>query len=98
MTKKELTLGTHTAVWNCSQNKSFSLLEKIEKTALVVRLSHIYSHLLEEQVSARRTLKLVHAQVAVLMLLVLGGASVVMALFLCLWTVLAVWQCRENEH
>ena len=90
MTKKELTIST-TQLHDC---KSISLLERLETTALVVRLSQIYSGLLEERVSARRTLKLVHAQVAMGALLILGGLSGITAILLCLWTVLAVWQCK----
>ena len=90
MTKKELTLSTA----QLHESRSFSLLERLETTAWVVRLSRIYSDLLEEKVSARRTLKLVHAQVAAGTLLLLGGLSTMAAILLCVWTLLAVWQCK----
>ena len=90
MTKKELTLGTA----QLNENKSFSLLTRLETTSLVVRLAQIYSSLLEEKVSARRTLKLVHAQLAMGALLLVGGLSTVVAIMLSIWTVLAVWQCK----
>lgn len=90
MTKKELTLGTA----QLNATKSFSLLARLETTSLVVRLSRIYSGLLEEKVSARRTLKLVHAQLAMAALLLVGGVSTVVAILLSIWTVLAVWQCK----
>ena len=90
MTKKELTLGTA----QLNENKSFSLLTRLETTSLVVRLAQIYSGLLEEKVSTRRTLKLVHAQLAMGALLLVGGLSTVVAILLSIWTVLAVWQCK----
>ena len=90
MTKKELTLGTA----QLNESKSFSPLTRLESTSLVVRLSKIYSGLLEEKVSARRTLKLVHAQLAMGALLLVGGVSTVVAILLSIWTVLAVWQCK----
>ena len=90
MTKKELILGTEAI----HESKSFNLLARLEGTSLVVRLTKIYSQLLSERISARRTLKLVHAQLAMGAFLLLGGASVLLAIILCVWTVLAVWQCR----
>ena len=90
MTKKELTLGAT----QLQESKSLSLLARLENTALVAYFSKIYSNLLEEKVSARRTLKLLHAQLAMGTLLLLGGLSAMMAILLCAWTVLAVWQCK----
>ena len=90
MTKKELALGTTVL----RDNKSFSLLARLESTKLVKSLSKVYSNLLSERVSARRTLKLVHAQIAMGTLLLLGGISAMAAILLCAWTVLAVWQCK----
>ena len=90
MTKKELTLSAT----QLQESKSLSLLARLENTAFVVSLSKIYSNLLEEKVSARRTLKLLHAQLAMGALLLLGGLSAMVAILLCSWTVLAVWQCK----
>lgn len=90
MTKKELTLSTA----QLHENHSSGFWERLETASMVVRLSRIYSGLLEEKVSARRTLKLVHAQLAAVALLLLGGLSSMVAILLCLWTVLAVWQCK----
>ena len=90
MTKKELTLN----VAQLQDAKSFRFLERLESTRLVKSLAKVYSRLLEERVSTRRTLKLVHAQFAMGALLLLGSASLIMAVLLCVWTLLAVWQCK----
>ena len=90
MTKKELILNAAPL----QESKSFSLLDRIESSRLVKSLAKIYSALLEERISAHRTLKLVHAQLAMGALLLLGGISVMAAVLLCAWAVLAIWQCR----
>ena len=90
MTKKELILDSA----HLHERKTLNPLVRLESTSLVKSLSAIYFKLLEEQVSARRTLKLVHAQLVMGALLLLGGVSLVVAILLCAWTILAVWQCK----
>lgn len=70
-------------------------LERLQSATCVDYLAELYSSLLGEQVSVRRTLRWVHAQVAVFALLLLGGSSVLLALLLCVWAVVAVCQCRS---
>ena len=90
MTKKELILDSAPL----EERKTLNILERLESSDFVKSLSCIYSKLLEERVSAHRTLKLIHAQIAMGTLLLLGGISIMAALLLSAWTVLAVWQCR----
>ena len=76
--------------------RSIQLASRLENLRPVRWLSGLYSKLLEEHVSPRRTLRLVHAQVGLAALLILGGSSVVMAALLTAWTCLAMWQCKAE--
>ena len=46
-------------------------------------------------VSAYRSGKVLHAQLAALTLLMLGTPSLLLGMLLLAWTALAVWQCRK---
>lgn len=69
------------------------ILTWLETRKWVYRLSAAYSALLEERVSARRTLRLVYAQAIMALLLFPADFALSLRLLLLLWAALAVWQC-----
>lgn len=69
------------------------ILTWLEARKWVCRLFAVYSALLEERVSARRTLRLVYAQAVVALLLFPADFALSLRLLLLLWAALAVWQC-----
>lgn len=90
MTKKELTLNAAAPA-----RRTLHLSQRIENSRILLRLAALYSRLLEEPVTPRRTLRLLHAQLAALTLLMMGTPSLLLGMLLLAWTALAVWQCRK---
>lgn len=93
MTKKQTTL----AIQNSPSSVWASPLQRLESLRCIQRLAEIYSQLTEEQISARRTLHLLHAQLALVLLLLFGGSSVGMAALFTAWTTLAIRQCAPRN-
>jgi len=91
MTKKTLSIPA-TSLQSVKNRQG---LERLQSATCIDYLAELYSILLGEQVSVRRALRWVHAQVAVFALLLLGGSSLLFALLLCVWAVVAVCQCRS---
>lgn len=94
MTKKELMLEAMPV----RAHRPRGLMKRIESGKSVRRLSRLYSFLLEEPVSARRTLGLVHVQLSLWALLLLGGHSLWLTLLLWGWALVALRQCRDFWH
>lgn len=99
--KKELTFNTDTLTGarlrpriSLSAVLSF-VAGSIEKSYPVVKLSSLYSKLLEEPVSPRRTLRFVNAQLAAFMLLCAESTSTLGIIVLAAWTVAAIYGCRK---
>ncbi len=103
MEKKELLMNA-TFVNNAEtlrsvrQNtKNIGFIGLFENLTCVKQLAHIYSVLLEEPVSNRRTLKFLHAQVAAFFLILPADMPFGLRALFLLWTGLACWQCRTGK-
>lgn len=68
----------------------------VENSAMVNKLATLYSKLLEEPVSPRRTLHFVNAQVAAFLLLSACNASAVTLSLLTIWAGAAIYGCRNK--
>lgn len=68
----------------------------ILSTRPFVALSRLFSLVLEEEVSALKAFNLLHAMVAFLAMLLLGGNSIVLQLALVGWFALTAWQCKRD--
>lgn len=103
MPKKTVLLDTTAALKSDSRystllqnaSKPRGLMARIEGARCVKQLADLYSRLLEEPVSPRRTLKFLHAQVAVLALIFPMSFPFGPRLIFLVWAALAVWQCRK---
>lgn len=89
---------THTlTLQNYRITRGISLIQRMASLPVVERLSKTYSSLVGEHISPRQTFRLLHAQLALSLLLVFGGISVGVATLLTAWTALAFHQCRLKE-
>ncbi len=102
MAKKEITIDAATlsennrfAADSSPNRKATSLIGRIENLRAVRSLAAAYSSLLEETVTPRRTLKLVHAQMAAALFLLPADMPTGLRLLLIAWAALACWQCRK---
>lgn len=75
--------------------KSLNLLATLEQLGAVRRLADVYSRLLEERVTPRQTLHLVHAQLACFALLLTASAPWAFYVLELAWTALAVKGCAN---
>lgn len=73
------------------------LLSRLERLTVVRRLAALYSFLLEETVTPRRALRLLHAQTAILMFIFPVSMSLGLRALLLLWVALACRSCRRNS-
>lgn len=80
----------------CVTSTSSTLVERLAATSAVRRLADLYSHLLEETVSPRRTLHLVHAQVAALALFFPIDMPASARLLCLAWFGIACLQCKAH--
>lgn len=106
MSKKEFLTALSTAYGEFSLSSNAApargkrgysaLLERLERTKAVERLADFYSKLLEERVTARCTLHLLHAQVAGLFLIFPVDASVAYRMVCLAWLALACLQCKRH--
>lgn len=94
MEKKELLIETAYA----PQNFRINLLARIGSQAWLRRLAAVYSFLLEEEVGPRRTLRLLHAQVAVLSAVLPADMPLALRALLLAWAFLACRQCRTRQN
>lgn len=92
MEKKELLIETAYA----PQTFRINLLARIESQAWLRKLASVYSFLLEEEVGPRRTLHLLHAQIAVMLLTLPADMPVALRALLLAWACLAARQCRNR--
>ncbi len=81
----------------CQASKNLGFIAVLENLSFVKQLARIYSLLLEEQISSRRTLKFLHAQMAVFFLIMPANMSLGLRALFLLWAGLACWQCREAK-
>lgn len=104
MTKKDALLDSsllgndcrHSALFR-DTNKTVGLLARLESSHCIKRLADTYSRLLEEPVTPRRTLRLLHAQLAGLMLVFPVNFHPGVRFLFLMWMVLAIWQCRNPK-
>lgn len=90
MEKKELLVGTA-----CTPSAvRFNLVARIESCVWLQRLASVYSALLEEKISPRRTLRLLHAQAALFCAVAPASMPLGLRTVLLAWAGVAVWQCR----
>ena len=73
----------------------YTLVQRLYNSRPAKRLATFLTTLLEEPVSPRQSLKLLHAEVAFLSLLLFGGMSISVCAILLAWTLLALWDCRR---
>lgn len=97
--KKEMTYSPTnclaTPVRSISVRKLFnSIAKSVESSAPIVKLARLYSILAEEEISPRRTLKIVHAQFAFFILMCGGASSLPVFLMLFAWALAALYGCR----
>lgn len=92
MEKKELLVETACTPADFRLN----LIARIETCVWLQRLAAVYSFLLEEKVSPRRTLRLLHAQTAVFFAIAPAGMPLGLRALLLVWAALAVRQCRTR--
>jgi len=94
MEKKELLIETAYA----PQNFRINLLARIGSQAWLRRLAAVYSFLLEEEVGPRRTLRLLHAQVAAMSAVLPADMPLALRALLLAWAFLACRQCRVRQN
>ncbi len=78
-----------------SLGKNLKILGFIEEFRPIRTLSRIYSILLEEPVSPRQTLKLLHVQLAALCLVMPADMPLGLRALFLLWTGVALLQCKR---
>lgn len=97
MTRKNLSASGYATLQRSERSFSIrSLVIALESLGFVKALAAIYSGLLEETVSPRRTLHLLHAQVACLILVFPAALPLLVRVLLFVWAVLAVRGCRKS--
>ncbi len=74
-------------------NLMSNLKDRILNARVLVKISNLFSCILERNVSSLLTLHLLHSQLAFALLILLGGISVYACLLLLMWFALATWQC-----
>ncbi|GEM_PF-6067740 len=68
----------------------------ILSTRPFVALSQLFSLVLDEKVSALKAFNLLHAMVAFLAMVLLGGNSILLQLALVAWCGITAWQCKRD--
>ena len=71
--------------------------QKSTTPAWLKNLMRLYGSLLGEQLSSRSALRILHAQMALLMLLFPFTLGFMVRLLLLLWFVVALLQCRRDD-
>ena len=92
MTKKATTLRLSTTFVPCV---SLNLRRRLCESAAICRLSEIYSDLLEEKITPDRTLRLIHAQIAVFALLTCCNSSLLVLCALTAWAFGSIYAARR---
>jgi hypothetical protein len=98
--KKEMTLRSTTLQVQkySAVSRPFSLASvkhAILRSAKLVAVSHFYSRLLEMPVTPSQTLRLLHSQVAFLMMAFPVDFSLLVRTLMVLWFALTLVQCRR---
>lgn len=97
MTRKNLSASGYATLQRSERSFSIrSLVLVLESLGFVKALAAIYSTLLEETVSPRRTLHFIHAQLACIMLVLPIACPLLVHALLFVWAVLAVRGCRKS--
>ena len=99
--RKELICNVYGATENRTKEISFKKANAIGRYFLaskpVLKLARLYSLLLEEEVSPRRTLRILNASAAITLLVCVNGANTLALLILTLWTIAACRSCRKRD-
>lgn len=92
MTKKTTSLRLSTTF---VPSFSLNLRRRLCESAAICRLSEIYSDLLEEKITPDRTLRLIHAQIAVCALLMCCSSSIGVLCLLAAWAFGSIYAARR---
>lgn len=85
----------HNATNAQQQAAGLQLLSRIERTRAVAWLANWFSRTIEEEVTPRRALCLLHAHIAVLFLIVPADISISLRALFLVWAIAATLQCRR---